>query len=473
MSQPGHHPITRRSLMRSAGALIGATGIHALPGIPGLQNERPTGHHHRPRARALLHVHLAGGPSQLDLYDPKPELARRDGEPCPDYLLEGKRFAFLKGRPVLMGSPYSFRQHGESGTWMSDLLPHLSTQVDRLAFIRSMRGEEFNHTPAQLLLHSGSPRFGRPGIGAWLDWALGTGNPDLPGYVVMVSGGQVPSAGASLWSAGFLPSVHQGVEVRGTGDPVLYLNDPPGSGATDRRRLLDALGDLNRTAHSVHHDPETLTRTHQYELAHRMQTAVPETLDLGTEKSDTLARYGITRDRDSFARNCLMARRLIESGVRIVQLYDWGWDHHGSNLQEDIRHHLPAKCQTVDRPLAALLEDMANRGLLEETLVLCTGEFGRTPMRENRNQSGFVGRDHQPDAFTVWLAGAGIAGGTSLGETDDRGGRVSSRPVEIFDLQATVMHLFGFDHERLTYAFQGRDFRLTDVAGHLVDDILA
>ena len=464
--------IDRRRLLRGAGAALAAPPIGrflwtredaATPAAP----------HHAPRARALIHLHMAGAPSQMDLFDPKPVLAGRDGEPCPDALLEGKRFAFIHGRPVLLGSPFAFRRHGASGAWLSELLPHLATVADEVAFVRSMRTEEFNHAPAQLLLGSGSPRFGRPGIGAWLSWALGPTGGFLPAYVVLVSGGRVPSAGASLWSAGFLPSAHQGVEFRSGGSPVLFLDDPPGTRRADRRRLLDALHDLNELAHARHGDPETTSRSQQYELAHHMQTAVPAAVDLSLEPAAVLEGYGATPGAAGFAEHCLLARRLVEDGVRIVQLYDWGWDHHGSGEHDDLTVNLPRKCAAVDRPVAALVADLRSRGMLDETLVLWTGEFGRTPMRENRNDAGFVGRDHHGDGFTVWMAGGGARPGVTYGATDELGAEVAEDPVEVFDLQATLLHLFGFDHERLTYPFQGRDFRLTDVAGRVIPELVA
>ena len=428
---------------------------------------------YQPRARRVIYIHLAGSPPQHDLFDFKPTLERFDRKPCPAHLLEGERFAFIKGHPKILASPYSFRQHGESGAWVSELLPNLAGIADKLCFVKSMHTDQFNHAPAQLMLQTGSPRIGRPAIGAWLSWGLGSENKDLPAFVVLNSGGKVPSAGKSVWGSGFLPSVHQGVQFRSHGDPVLYLRNPDGMDRAMRRRELDLLADLNRMAHERDRDPETLTRIEQFELSYRMQTSVPELCDLAREDPATLALYGAQPGKGSFANNCLLARRLVEAGVRFVQLYDWGWDNHGTSKSDDLMHQLPKKCRETDRPLAALVVDLERRGLLEDTLVVWGGEFGRTPLNEERNGSKFLGRDHHPHCFTMWLAGGGVKAGLSYGTTDDLGYHVADKSVHVHDLQATIFALLGIDHERLTYRFMGRDFRLTDIAGRVVHDLIA
>jgi len=422
----------------------------------------------------VIYLHLTGSPPHLDLYDYKPELVSRDGQNCPDEFLKGKRFAFTSGTPKLLGTRRKFEQCGKSGVWLSDALPHLRRVADELCVIRSMNTDQFNHAPAELLVYTGSPRPGRPSLGAWATYGLGTENENLPGFVVLVSSGVQPNGGKNSFGSGFLPSVFQGVQCRSKGDPVLYVSDPPGMDRPLRRLSLDALRDLNELQARELGHPETATRIAQYELAFRMQASVPEVMDISREPQHVLEAYGARPGEGSFANNCLLARRLVEQGVRYVQLFDWGWDFHGTNPAEDIRDGLTKKAMTMDRPVAALIEDLKQRGLLEDTLIICVGEFGRTPFREGRTAAGSIlGRDHFPDCYTMWMAGGGVRGGLDYGESDELGFSVARDKVHVHDLQATILYLLGFDHERLTYRFQGRDFRLTDVHGQVVKGLLA
>ncbi len=415
------------------------------------------------RAKSVIYLHMAGSPPQQELFDHKPTLVKHSGKECPKEFLKGERFAFIKGTPKLLGTPYEFAPRGESGTLVSELLPHLSGVIDDVAVIKSMRTEFFNHAPAQLFLHTGVSRFGNPSMGSWLTYGLGSESQNLPGFVVLVSGDKTPSAGKSVWGSGFLPSVYQGVQCRTKGDPVLYVSDPGGMDRAGRRRTLDALRDLNRIEYENHRDPETITRIEQYEMAYRMQLAVPEVMDISRESKRTIELYGANPGGSSFANNCLLARRLVEQGVRFVQLFDWGWDNHGTGKHDDIMHQLPKKCRETDRPIAALIGDLKERGLLDSTLIVWSGEFGRTPMNEKRNNSKFLGRDHHPHAFTTWLAGGGIRGGTTWGATDEIGYFVVDGEMHVHDFQATILHLLGIDHTTLTYKFLGLDQRLTSV----------
>lgn len=479
---------TRRQFLRSAGQFsLGAIALQGLmngvsaravgPGAPPrpvldpLSVRQP---HHDARAKRVIYLHMSGGPPHLDIFDYKPELVKRDGQDCPDEFTKGRKFAFTGGTPKLMGTPRTFTQHGKSGAWMSDAVPNFQRVADELCVIRSMTTDQFNHTPAELLLYTGSPRQGRPSMGSWVTYGLGSENSDLPGFVVLISNGVQPSGGQSCWGTGFLPSVFQGVQCRSKGDPVLYASDPAGMDRTLRRRTLDSLRRLNELQESELGDPETTTRIAQYELAFRMQASVPEVMDISRESASTLEAYGSKPGEASFANNCLLARRLVEKGVRFVQLFDWGWDFHGTGPSEDIRNGLTEKMRRTDKPVAALIEDLRQRGLLEDTLVLWGGEFGRTPFREGRTAgSANLGRDHYPDCYSMFLAGGGIRGGMSHGETDELGFSVVENRVHVHDLQATLLHLLGFDHKRLTYRFQGRDYRLTDVHGEVVREILA
>jgi uncharacterized protein (DUF1501 family) len=465
---------TRRELLRSGCLGLGSFALASLLAADEQGNEQgPPLPHHPPRARRVLYLCMAGAPSQLDLFDPKPELARRDGEPVSQELIANERFAFIKGVPRILASPYRFGRHGECGHELSELLPHLATVADELAIVRSMRTTQFNHAPGQLFLNTGFERAGRPSMGAWLSYGLGSENANLPAFVALLSGRYNPDGGAACWSSGFLPGEHQGVRLRSQGEAVLFLSNPPGVGAAARRRQLDALIALDGLRHQATLDPEIWTRIAQYELAYRMQTSVPELLEIEREPAEVRALYGVEPDRVSYANNCLLARRLLERGVRFVQLYHWGWDSHGTSSDDDIVTSLPERCRETDRATTALLLDLRRRGLLEDTLVVWGGEFGRTPMNEERNGSKFLGRDHHPHCFTIWLAGGGVKGGVALGRTDELGYHVVEDPLEVHDLHATMLHLLGLDHTRLTYRFQGRDFRLTDVRGAVREELLA
>jgi len=430
--------------------------------------------HFTPRAKRVIYLHLTGSPPHLDLYDYKPELVKRNGQDCPDAFLKGKRFAFTSGVPKLMGTPRQFARHGKGGIWLSDAIPNLHSVADDLCVIRSMHTDQFNHAPAELLVYTGSPRSGRPSMGSWVTYGLGTENQNLPGFVVLISSGVQPNGGKNSYGSGFLPSVYQGVQCRSKGDPVLYASDPPGMDRELRRMSLDTLRELNEIQSKDYGHPETETRIAQYELAFRMQMSVPEVMDISRESAKTLETYGAKPGESSFANNCLLARRLAEQGVRFVQLFDWGWDFHGTGPGEDIRGGLTKKCATMDRPVAALIQDLRQRGMLDETLIVLGGEFGRTPFREGRTAGGdILGRDHFPDCYSMVVAGGGIKGGIMYGESDELGFSVAQDKVHVHDLQATLMHQLGFNHERLTYRFQGRDYRLTDIAGEVVRGILA
>ncbi len=401
-------------------------------------------------------------------------MVKRDGQDCPNEFLEGKRFAFTSGVPKLLGTPRTFKQFGEGGVWLSDAVPHFHDIADEMCVIRSMNTDQFNHAPAELFVYTGSPRSGRPSLGAWVTYGLGTENENLPGFVVLISSGVQPNGGKGSFGSGFLPSVFQGVQCRSQGDPVLYASDPEGIDREMRRLSLDTLNELNELQARELGHPETLTRIAQYELAFRMQISVPEVMDISQEPQHMLDAYGAQPGASSLANNCLLARRLVEAGVRCVQLFDWGWDFHGTGPNEDIRDGLTKKCATMDKPIAALIKDLKQRGLLDETLIVWGGEFGRTPFREGRTSKGQVlGRDHFPDSYCMWLAGGGVKGGMMHGESDELGFSVARDKVHVHDLQATILHLLGFDHERLTFRFQGRDYRLTDVHGKVVREIVA
>jgi len=463
---------TRRQFLRGGSLGLGALALGGLLAADEDAGPAPLLPHFRPRARRVLYLHMAGAPSQLDLFDPKPALAGLDGQPISAELIRNERFAFIKGVPKVLASPYRFARHGESGHELSELLPHLATVADELAIVRSMRTTQFNHAPGQLYLNTGFERAGRPSMGSWLSYGLGTENANLPAFVVLLSGRYNPDGGAACWSSGFLPTVHQGVRLRSQGDAVLFLSNPEGVDSAARRRQLDALAALNEQRHAATLDPEIQTRVAQYELAYRMQTAVPELLELESEPEEVRRAYGVEPGKVRYANNCLLARRLLERGVRFVQLYHWGWDSHGTSSDDDIVTSLPARCRETDQATTALLVDLKRRGLLEDTLVVWGGEFGRTPMNEERNGSKFLGRDHHPHCFTIWLAGGGVKRGATLGSTDELGYHVAEDPVEVNDLHATMLHLLGLDHTRLVHRFQGRDFRLTDVAGVVREELL-
>ena len=471
---------TRRHFLKNCGVGLGSGALAQLlsPDAFGLKAPEnpllPRKSHFSSKAKRVIYIHLTGSPPHLDLWDYKPELVKRTDQECPDEFIKGKQFAFTSGTPKLMGTPRTFSQHGKSGMWMSDAIPHLHQHADDLCVIKSMHTDQFNHAPAELFVHTGFPQPGRPSFGAWTTYGLGSENQDLPGYVVLISSGTQPNGGKNSFSAGFIPSVYQGVQCRSKGDPVLYVSNPPGMDRSLRRASLDALRDLNQKAAEDFAHPETLTRIAQYELAYRMQASVPDVMDISKESQKTLDAYGAEVGGASLGNNCLLARRLAEKGVRFVQLFDWGWDYHGTNPKEDIRDGLTRKCATMDKPISALIKDLKERGLFDETLIIIGGEFGRTPFREGRTSKGKVlGRDHFPDCYTMIMAGGGVKGGHVHGESDELGFSITKDPVHVHDLQATWMHLLGFDHEQLTYRFQGRDYRLTDVHGHVVKDLIA
>ena len=486
---------TRRHFFKQSGLGFGAIALQQLLSAETTAAAKPR-FRIPAKAKSIIYLHMAGSPSQLDLFENKPALTKYHGKVCPDEYLEGKRFAFIKGKPKMMGPVFDYAQHGESGQWISSLLPGLSSVIDDVCVIRSMHTEQFNHSPAQLLLQTGSQLLGSPSMGSWVTYGLGSENKNLPGFVVLASGGKTPSAGKSLWGSGFLPTVYQGVQCRTDGgDPILYLSDPKGMSRQMRRKTLDALNDLNELQHQQIGDPETLTRISQYELAFRMQMSVPEVMDISKEPKHILDLYGAQPghvsaaetaadprqiykgDDPTFANNCLLARRLVENGVRFVQLYDWGWDHHGSSLGESIDETLPIKCQQIDKAIAGLIKDLKQRGLFDETLIVWGGEFGRTPMMQNnvRNElkKGFYGRDHHPHAFTMWMAGAGVKPG-AYGSTDDIGYYIAEDKVGIRDLQSTILHQLGLDPHRFSFPYQGLDQRLIGPTndGKVISDIL-
>jgi hypothetical protein len=470
--------ITRRHFFGGAGFGIGSLALAALMDEKLLAQQptdamAPKPGHHPPRAKNVIFLFMAGGPSQLDLFDYKPKLNRYDGEPCPEDLMKGERFAFIKGVPKLLGSPYPFARHGQRGAELSSLLPHLASVVDDIAIIRSMYTTQFNHAPAQLFMNTGHQIVGRPSAGAWLTYGIGSESKNLPGFVVLLSGDSAPDGGRSCWGSGFLPPVSQGVELRRSGDPVLFLSNPDGVSSETRNQTLGWLRDLNASHQIDVGDPEISSRIAAYEMAYRMQSSVPELTDLSKEPDEVHQLYGIEPGGNSFAGNCLMARRLVERGVRCVQLFHHGWDTHGETNNNDIVNKLGRMCRDTDRACAALVKDLKQRGLLDSTLIVWGGEFGRTPMNEGRNGSRFLGRDHHARAFTIWLAGGGIKPGAAIGATDEVGYNIVEDPVSVHDLHATMLHLMGLDHTRLTYRFQGRNFRLTDVEGKVIQKLLA
>lgn len=453
---------------------LGAVALGSLMGAgiaPDPLEARRT--HHPAKARSIIYLFMAGGPSQLDLFDHKPRLNALSGQAIPDSFLEGKRFAFMdssfKNKSTLLGTRRTFRQHGRSGAWVSDLLPYTAGIVDDITLVKSCATNLFNHAPAKLFMNTGSGQFGRPSMGAWTTYGIGSESQNLPGFVVLQSGPRGPRGGAVNWSSGFLPTTYQGVPLRGSGDPILNLGLPAGIDARAQRRVLDATRDLNLRRSAATGDPEIATRIASYEMAYRMQTSAPELMNLEGESNATLALYGCDRAIPSFGRNCLLARRLVERGVRFVQLYHTNWDSHGGP-GETLEDDLARVCRETDQGCAALVKDLRSRGLMDEVVVVWGGEFGRTPMGETRNKTG---RNHHIDAFTMWFAGAGIREGQVVGETDELGFNSVVDKAHVHDIHATLLHLLGLDHKRLTYRFQGRDFRLTDVYGKLLPPLLA
>jgi hypothetical protein len=457
----GRDAIPSRSRMAGDPLAAGGNPMAARPG------------HFPARARSVIYLFMAGGPSQLELFDYKPRLQKYSGQPIPDSFIQGRRFAFMdiftKEHPKLLGTVRKFARHGASGAWVSELLPHLAGVVDDLTFVKSAATDVFNHAPAKLFANTGTVQFGRPSMGSWITYGIGSESTSLPGFVVLQSGPRGPRGGAVNWGSGFLPSAYQGVPLRGGGSPILNLATPPGISPDRQRRAIEAVAALNRSHLDVTADPEIATRITAYEVAFRMQTSAPELIDLGSETAETLKLYGTEPGQPGFATNCLLARRLVERGVRFVQLYHTDWDHHGVPGQT-LTRDLDQVCREIDQPCAALIQDLKSRGLLDSTLVVWGGEFGRTPMGEIRET---VGRNHHIDSMTTWLAGGGVKPGMTLGETDEFGFAPVSDRVHVHDLQATILHLLGLEHTRLTYRFQGRDFRLTDVGGQVVTKLLA
>jgi hypothetical protein len=417
-----------------------------------------------PKAKRVIFLFMAGAPSHLELFDNKPQLAKFDGTLPPPELLKGYRAAFINPNSKLLGPKFKFAKHGQSGAELSELLPKLSEVADDIAIVRSMTTDAFNHAPGQILMSTGSQIFGRPSLGSWATYGLGSESRDLPGFIVFSTGKKGPSGGNSNWGSGFLPTVYQGVQFRNSGDPVLYLSNPRGVDSTLQRDSLDTLRSLNQLRLDEVGDPEIATRINSFEMAFRMQSVAPEVMDIAREPKHILESYGAVPGKPSFANTCLLARRLVERGVRFVEIFHEAWDQHG-NLVNDLK----ANCKDTDQACAALIKDLKQRGMLSDTLVIWGGEFGRTPMV----QGGSDGRDHHPNAFTMWLAGGGIKPGITLGESDELGFQAVKDTVHVHDLQATILQLLGFDHTKLTYRFQGRDFRLTDVFGKVVKELLA
>jgi len=472
------HARTRRHFFAKCGVGLGSIALASLltgeAGAaidpPELQNPlAPRRPHFAAKAKRVIFMFMAGGPSQLELFDFKPKLQELDGQVVPPEFTKNKRFAFIKGDAKLLGTKRKFARHGQSGAELSDLLPGLATVVDDVCIVKSMVTDVFNHGPAKVFLNTGSSRFGMPSMGAWLTYGIGSEARDLPGFVVLQSGPRGPRGGNPLWGSGFLPTAYQGVPFLSGPEPILNLSNPPGVDRTRQAEFLSTVQQLNQERLAAVGDPEISTRISAYEMAYRMQSSAPELIDLSGETAATLAMYGAEPGKPSFANNCLLARRLVERGVRFVQLYHTDWDHHG-NHDTHLGEPLDARCQETDGPAAALIKDLKARGLLEDTLVVWGGEFGRTPMGEPRD---LIGRDHHVDGYTMWLAGGGIKGGQSIGATDALGYYVVEDRVHVHDLQATMLHLLGLDHLKLTYRFQGRQFRLTDVGGNVVTKMLA
>ena len=450
-----------RSLAPGGATAVGANPLVARPG------------HLAARAKNVIYLFMAGGPSQLELFDFKPQLQKFSGQPIPDSFIQGRRFAFMdlftKEHPKLLGTVRPFARHGQSGAWVSGLLPRLAEVVDDLTIVKSVATDVFNHAPAKLFANTGTVQFGRPSMGSWVTYGIGSESADLPGFVVLQSGPRGPRGGAVNWGSGFLPSAYQGVPLRAGGEPILNLSTPDGISPQRQRRTIETIAALNQARFDVTADPEIATRIAAYEVAYRMQSSAPELIDVGSETTQTLQMYGAEPGKPSFANNCLLARRLVERGVRFVQLYHTDWDHHGVPGQT-LTRDLDQVCHDIDQPCAALIKDLKARGLLESTLVVWGGEFGRTPMGEIRET---VGRNHHIDAMTMWMAGGGVKPGMTLGETDDLGFAPVADRIHMHDVQATILHLLGLDHTKLTFRFQGRDFRLTDVEGKVATKLLA
>ncbi len=469
--------ITRRHFFADCRMGLGSVALASLLGKDALSAATtnldnplaPRQGHFAARAKRVIFLFMAGGPSQLELFDYKPKLQELSGQVIPPSYVKNKRFAFIKQDAKLLGTNRKFQKHGQCGAELSALLPHLATAVDDVAIIRSMKTDVFNHGPAKLFTNTGSPRFGRPSMGAWVTYRIGSASSSLPGFVVMLSGPRGPRGGTPLWGSGFLPTTYQGVPFLNGVDPILNLSTPKGFTPQTQGDFVSAVKDLNTLRYAQVNDPEISTRISAYEMAYHMQTSAPELMDLGSETKETLDMYGVDPATPSFARNCLLARRLVEKGVRFVQLYHTDWDHHG-NPGTHLGQPLDDRCSEVDRSSVALIKDLKRRGLLDETLVIWGGEFGRTPQGEPRDT---LGRDHHIEAYALWLAGGGIKGGQTIGKTDELGYYSVEEPIHVHDLQPTVLHLLGLDHLKLTYRFQSRDYRLTDVAGNVVNKLIA
>jgi Protein of unknown function (DUF1501) len=460
---------TRRHLFGQCAMGLGSIAMTQM--AMGKSADALRGLHHLPKAKNVIYLFMAGGPSQLDLFDYKPKLAELSGQPIPQSYLEGKRFAFMNSSHSvkLLGSRRTFAQHGQSGAWVSDLLPYTAGIVDDISILKTCQTSLFNHAPAKLFMNTGSGQFGRPSFGSWVTYGIGSEASDLPGFVVLQSGPRGPRGGAVNWSSGFLPTTYQGVPLRSQGEPILNLNNPAQIDPKRQRRTIDAIRDLNSEHLSLTGDDEIRTRINAYEMAYRMQSSAPELIDIKGESQATLDLYGVDPKQPSFARNCLLARRLVERGTRFVQLYHTNWDSHGGK-GETLEDDFPKVVRDVDQGCAALIQDLKVRGLLDETLVIWGGEFGRTPMGENRDKTG---RNHHIDAFTMWFAGGGVKAGQTIGQTDELGFNPVEDKAHVHDIHATLLHLLGIEHEALTYKFQGRDFRLTDVHGHVIKKLLA
>ena len=454
---------SRRWFFEQCGVGMGALAFNQLMASAPVSPLAPKKPHFEPKAKNVIFLFMAGAPSHLEMFDYKPQLAKFDGTLPPADLLKGYRAAFINPNSKLLGPKFKFAKYGQSGAELSELLPNMSKVVDDIAIVKSMVTDAFNHAPGQILMNTGSQQFGRPSLGAWATYGLGSESKDLPAFVVFSSGKKGPSGGNSCWGSGFLPTVYQGVQFRGSGDPVLYLSNPPGVDKELQRDSLDAIRGMNEMHLTATGDPEIATRINSFEMAFRMQASAPELMDLAKEPKHILESYGVEPGKPSFAANCLLARRLVERGTRFVQLFHEAWDQHG-NLVKDIK----INCKDTDQACAALITDLKQRGMLKDTLVVWGGEFGRTPMV----QGGSDGRDHHPNAFTMWMAGGGVKAGLTLGESDELGFNVVKNKVHVHDLNATILHLLGFDHLKLTYRFQGRDYRLTDVHGEVVKELL-
>jgi hypothetical protein len=461
------HLLARRWFLKQCGVGLGAAALASLlthDGYAATDPLAPKSPHFAPKAKRVIFLFQAGAPSHLELFDYKPALAKMDGKLPPPELIEGYRAAFINPNSKCLGPKFKFARHGQSGAELSELLPHTASIVDDIAIVKSMVTDAFNHAPGQLLMNTGAMQFGRPSFGSWTLYGLGQESRDLPGFVVFSTGSKGPSGGNACWGSGFLPTVYNGVQFRGGAEPVLYLANPPGFDDALQQDSFAAVNQLNRLRLAATGDPEIATRINAYEMAYRMQATAPQVMDIAQEPPETLALYGAEPGKNTYANACLLARRLLEHGVRFVQIYHEAWDQHG-NLVNDLKKN----CQHTDQPSAALVKDLKRRGMLDDTLVIWGGEFGRTPMVQG---GGNDGRDHHPNAFTMWLAGGGIKPGITIGQTDDLGFNVVEDKIHVHDLHATLLHLLGFDHTKLTFKFQGRPFRLTDVHGHVVHKLL-